>query len=211
MTTAYPAGGSRQTVILTAIIGLHFGLFLLIASGLGPRAFKDGTPDAPVILIPRQQDPIVTDKPDRPDPLEIYLQPVPKPDSPIPSFEEHQDPPTSHEGSKPARIDSGDVIPKSGEYQPPALRTRDRRLAALIDSCYPAAARRRNEEGQAVARITIDDGGKAKAWSVAHSSGFPVLDAAMGCVIEPLDFVAGRREGHAVEAEALLPIVFRLD
>jgi hypothetical protein len=40
--------------------------------------------------------------------------------------------------------------------------------------------------------------------------GFPGLDAAMDCVLGQLEFVAGRRDGRAVEAMARLPIVFRL-
>ena len=62
-----------------------------------------------------------------------------------------------------------------------------------------------------VARIVIDATGQVTAWTVERSSGFPRLDAALECVIRRLEFVPGRRDGRAVEATVMLPIVFRLD
>jgi outer membrane biosynthesis protein TonB len=53
--------------------------------------------------------------------------------------------------------------------------------------------------------------GDALHWRIAQSSGFPRLDEATACVLGKLAFVAGRRDGQAVAAEAMLPIVFRLD
>jgi protein TonB len=102
------------------------------------------------------------------------------------------------------------VIP-SAEYMPPTVRTRDTRLAALIDACYPAGARRAGDEGRVVAKVMIDASGKVAAWSIAESSGFPRLDAALDCVLKRIQFIAGRRDGSAVAAEARLPIVFHLN
>ena len=102
---------------------------------------------------------------------------------------------------------SGPVVPV--EARSPTLRSD--RLAAMIDSCYPSAARRLEEEGRAMARVVIDATGRATAWIVEQSSGFPRLDAAMDCVIRRLEFVPGRREGRVVEATVMLPIFFRLD
>lgn len=88
---------------------------------------------------------------------------------------------------------------------------RDSRLAALVDACYPSAARRNGEEGRAVARIVIDTDGRAASWTKMPGSGFPRPDAALGCVIRRLHFLPGRREGRAIVAELQLPIVFQLD
>jgi TonB family protein len=87
---------------------------------------------------------------------------------------------------------------------------RDNRLAALVDDCYPAAARRMEEEGRAIARIVVGADRRAASWTPILGSGFPRLDAALGCVIRRLQFVPGRRDGRAVAAEVQLPIVFRL-
>jgi protein TonB len=83
-------------------------------------------------------------------------------------------------------------------------------VQSLIDGCYPAASRRLSEEGRVVARVVIGADGRALSWAVDQGSGFPRLDAAMDCVLRRLEFVAGRRDGRAVEAMARLPIVFRL-
>ena len=93
----------------------------------------------------------------------------------------------------------------------PSLRTRDSRLAALIDACYPSASRRLAEEGRVVINVRVDASGRAAAWNIVERSGFARLDAAVDCVVRRLEFNAGRRDGAAVEASALLPIVFRLD
>ncbi len=211
MTTTFAAKASRQTVILTAIAGLHLGAFVLIASGPGPPTLKVNPPDAPIKFFPPQEKPFPTVRPDATAPIEDYALGVPKPDeSLIPRFEEFPDAPLSNGEVSVQVAGSGAVIPMA-EYRAPALRTRDRRLAALIDACYPAAARRAGEEGRVVAKVLIDATGNAAAWSVAASSGFPRLDATLDCVIERIEFVAGRRDGSAVAAEALLPIVFRLN
>jgi protein TonB len=68
-----------------------------------------------------------------------------------------------------------------------------------------------NEEGRVTAQVLIGAQGSALSWRVAQSSGFPRLDAATGCVLGKLEFVAGRQDGQAIAAEAMLPIVFRLD
>lgn len=211
MRTTYAAGTSRQTVILTAIAGLHLAAFFLIASGLGPRVMKSFAPDPPIKVILREEEPTRMVPPDNAGPIEDYFQPVPRPDtSNIPRFDEQMSTlPVTDDLRAPA---SGDgVVIRTVDYRPPTLRTRDSRLAALINSCYPAGARRDGEKGRATAKIRIDAAGKAVAWSVSQSSGFPRLDAALDCVISRLAFVAGRRDGSAVAAEALLPIVFRLN
>ena len=81
----------------------------------------------------------------------------------------------------------------------------------MINACYPAGARRAGEEGRVTVRVVIGAGGPASTWNVEHGSGFPRLDAAVGCVIRRLEFLPGRRDGRAVDATVMLPIVFRLD
>jgi protein TonB len=85
------------------------------------------------------------------------------------------------------------------------------RVSAAINACYPSASRRLSEEGRVVATITVGSDGKAGAISVAQSSGFERLDGAAECVIRKLAFNPGKRDGVAVEAQATLPIVFKLE
>jgi protein TonB len=211
MTTTYAARASRQTVILAAIAGLHLGAFVLIASGLGPRVMKTLAPEPTITVILKEKDPIMRVAPEKPDLIDGYLLPVPVPDtSNIPKIDEPPNAPLASDVLRVPEAGGGVDIP-SVDYRPPSLRTRDNRLAAAVDACYPAAARRAGEEGRVIAKVSIDASSRAAAWSVAESSGFPRLDAALDCVIRRLKFVAGRRDGSAVSAEAVLPIVFRLD
>jgi protein TonB len=211
MTTTLAARTPRNTVILTAVAGLHFGAFILIASGLGPKALKLKPPDPPITFFPPEEKPTVVVAPDKATAAEAYVLTVPEPDaSLIPQIEDT--PAVTRADGDPRAIDTGSAfVSPTVDYQPPAVRTRDIRLAAAIDACYPAAARRAGEEGRVVARIMIDASGKATAWHVAQSSGFPRLDAALECVVRRIEFVAGRRDENPVAAEAMLPIVFRMN
>jgi protein TonB len=213
MTHACSAGGLRHPAVLAATIGLHLGLFLAIAHGLGPQIRKAIEDHGPIhVPLPEPQpEPAKRHVPGDPLPMEPFYLPVPEPVLKYPDFAEQESAPTGQPASGAAPGGSIAVIPGTGKYVPASLRTRRDRLNALIDSCYPAAARRENEEGKGLAHIVIDARGSAASWSVAESSGYVRLDIAMDCVIRCLTFEPARRDGAAVASEVQLPIVFRLD
>lgn len=211
MTRACSAGGLRHPAVFAATIGLHVALFLVIAHGLGPQIRKVIEDNGPVHVPLPEPEPAKRHVPDDPLPMEPYNVPVPEPVLEFPEFVEPAGAAAGQPSSDAAAGGSIAVLPGTGNYVAASLRMRRDRLAALIDSCYPAAARRENEEGKGLARILIDAGGSAVSWSVAESSGFPRLDAAMDCVIRRLAFEPARRDGAAVASEVRLPIVFRLD
>ena len=103
-------------------------------------------------------------------------------------------------------MNQSDVV----EYRDMATIIRDR-IAAAINACYPSASRRLSEEGRVLVTISIGADGKAGAMSVSQSSGFERLDGAAECVIRRLPFDPGKRDGQPVEAQATLPIVFKLE
>lgn len=200
----------RQYVILAGVGGLHVAAFWVAASGLLPRLVET-LPEWPIVFVP----PPAPEAVDRPRPSAPvpgdYAPPVaPMPDIEMPSPAEAAPPRESGSDSGSVSDDTASAAPRSA-FEPPALRTRDRRLAALIDACYPASSRRQGEEGRAVARVTLDEHGEVARWSLSQGSGFPRLDSALGCVIRKLQFDPARLDGHAVTAEAQLPISFRLD
>jgi protein TonB len=210
MTAALAARASRQSLVLVAIAGLHFAAFVLIASGLsGQIRLPAPTPPAAWVLPkPVAPEPIL--RPGDPEPAGYDPRREPLPVIRIPSIREPT--PSPEAVQAPAGPDAGSG-PESQviEIQAPALRTRGGRLATLVEACYPPASRRLGEEGRAVARVVIDAGGRLRTWSVDQTSGFPRLDAAVDCVLRRLDFVPGRRNGQAMEAAVLIPIVFRLN
>jgi periplasmic protein TonB len=212
MSSTHAASSSRHVLVLAAIVGLHVEVFWLVASGLVPRAIKVLAPNPPPIeVVLREKEEVVVVKPDAAPLMEPDYSRVTEPEIPLPDFAESKEVPAAPVLPRAPAEGSGSVIEFRQDYQPPGLRTRDRRLAALVDSCYPAASRRLGEEGRVVARVVVGADGRARGWNVAQSSGFSRLDAALGCVTERIEFVAGRRDGQPVEAEALLPVVFRLD
>jgi periplasmic protein TonB len=210
--TTYAAGPSRQSAVVTTVLGIHVGLFLVLASGLGRDVWHVIKPDpAPVRIIPKEPPKPVLIAPGPRAPDELQVPRVPEPDIPIPEFEKPVAAPTAEMQSSATTGHDAAGSGPGGTYQAPALRTRDVRLAALIDSCYPAASRRRGEEGRVLVDLTIAASGRPGAWRVAESSGFAGLDVAAGCVVGKLTFIPGRRDGRAVDADARLPIVFRLN
>jgi periplasmic protein TonB len=212
MSTTLVASATRQTVTLAAIAGLHLGAFFLVSMGLGAHLRFPPLPGPPIEVFIPPAPPAPPAPPVAPGPVpepDFGVPGVTRPVIDIPVFEERVTRATGTEASTASAAGTG-LATARVEYRAPALRTRDRRLAVLIDACYPAAARRLGEEGRVVARVTIDAGGQPIASSVEETSGFAHLDAGVDCVVRRLEFVPGRRDGRGVEATVLLPILFRL-
>ena len=209
MSKSRMATAPRQAAIVATIVGLHVGAFVLAVAGLGPRMDWLQPASPPFIYVqpqPRMSTPVA---PRQPGPLEYALPREPLPRIPMPEFERDQDMQVeAHAATDPAP-GSGPAI-AAAEVRAPSLRRRDSQLAALVDACYPAASRRLSEEGRVVVRVEVDVAGRASAWNVARGSGFSRLDAAVACVVHRLEFNPGRRDGAAVAASVMLPIVFRL-
>jgi periplasmic protein TonB len=210
MAAAFAARASRQSMILVAVVGLHVGLLVLMAAGTNLPPLPDWVPKPIRITnLPPPPKPLF-ERPELPDPLRVEPGTVPQPPLDIPAIPDRtaaQDAIRAPAGLHAAQ-DSD--IPTS-VIQSPRQRTRDSRLAALVDACYPSASRRLGEEGRAVVRVTIAADGGIATWSVAQSSGFARLDAAVSCVLRRLEFEPGRRDGRAVDADVLLPITFQLN
>jgi len=209
MTHTYSAGGSRRTAVFAAIVGLHFGVFLVVAAGFLPTIAVVPKPAPPeVTILPPKPEPRVQVRPDNPDPPEYAGERVDEPRILLPQVEERT---MSTEVID--RNRAGDGVaerPAVVEVIAPRLRMHGDRLAALVNSCYPPGSRRAGEEGRAVVRLMVGSDGKVRSWRLERGTGFPRLDDAVRCIIERLVIEPGRRDGRAVEAEALLPIVFRL-
>src|SRR5262245_56592855 len=210
MSTALVPHAVRQAFVLPAIAGLHLAAFAVVRLGLLPPPGMPVNEAQPFVTVPEPPPPTAVVKPDDfdagYDEGVIQKEPVVF----IPTFGEATQAP--YVDSNPDSGAAGSV-PRDppADVQPPSLRTRGSRVQSLIDSCYPGASRRLLEEGRVVASVVIGTDGRAAAWAVDEGSGFPRLDAAMDCVLRRLEFVAGRRDGRAVEATARVPIVFRLD
>ncbi len=210
MTHTYSAGGSRRAAVFTAIIGLHFALYLVVASIQVPDPREKTREPGPItVQLPMAQIPVFLppEVPGRIEPGDYFW---PKPVIVIPTFDSPQSAPTAptvggeyQDGLSPQRAPVERVAA--------SLQGRGSGFADVVRTCYPASARRAGEEGRLLIAVTIGSQGPIRSWRVVQSSGFPRLDAAAPCVLERLNFNAAREDGRAVQSEVLLPIVFRLD
>lgn len=210
MTRPYAPGASRRTAVFAAIIGFHVGVLLLVAADVLPSFVPPRKPDLPkVTILPPKPEPKVAVRPDRPEPLDYAGERVEEPGIVIPVVAEQSSPDVA--------IDQGPAgsgvveRPAVDDVVAPRLRMRGERLAALVKSCYPPASRRLGEEGRALVRLLVGSDGSVRSWSLVRGTGFARLDAALDCILARLVIEPGRQDGRAVEAEAMLPIVFRLD
>jgi len=210
MANTYSAGGSRTTAVLVGIIVLHFGFFLALKAGLVRGAMKIVEDFSIMDLPPPPPPPENLDEPPPPPPVDVPPPVVPPPLIDLPAFEGPTTAITARVVEQAPRTQT-QAPPRQVQITPPRIKARGDRIAAAINACYPSASRRLSEEGRVMLTITIDATGKAGAMSVSQSSGFERLDGAAECVIRRLPFDPGKRDGQPVEAQATLPIVFKLE
>ena len=210
MSASCLARAPRQVAVLATIVGLHAGAAMLVIAGFHSRvSWLAAFPPPLIYQLPTPPKP-PPEAPRTPGPLDYGLPLVPEPQVPIPKFDDPTIPQADVRADGEPQVGSGPGVP-APELRAPMLRTGDKRLAALINACFPSASRRLAEEGRAVVRIDLDATGRISAWNIVEGSGYARLDAAVECVVRRLEFIPARRDGEAVAANALLPVVFRLD
>lgn len=209
MSTSYLAHAPRQAAVLAAIAGLHAAVLVLIVAGLGPRLLIQKPPGQISVFLPPPPPAPLELAPRMPGPVDHSLPPLPMPPVEWPTFDEPLE--TVGPAADPLQgtAGHGPDLP-AAELRAPRLKSKDARLAALVESCYPAISRRLGEEGRVMVRVEIDAAGRVSAWNYVERSGFQRLDGAVDCVVRRLEFDPGRRDGEAVSASVHLPIVFRL-
>lgn len=76
---------------------------------------------------------------------------------------------------------------------------------------YPMRARRKGWEGRVVLRVAVDRRGRPADIRVAETSGHAILDEAAHRTVAAWVFRPATRGGRPIAAEALVPVVFRLN
>lgn len=210
MADTYSAGTPRRTAVFVAIIILHVGFFWALKQGL-VRAGLQLVQDFSIMdLPPPPPPPENLDEPPPPPPVDVPPPVVPPPLIDLPVFEGPTTAITAQVREQPPRAQP-QAPARQVAITPPRLKGRADRIMAAINACYPSASRRLSEEGRVVVTITIGADGRVGAMNVAQGSGFERLDGAAECVIRKLPFDPGKRDGVPVEAQATLPIVFKLE
>ena len=98
---------------------------------------------------------------------------------------------------------SGSVPPNPGTLALPLYRKNP-------EPAYPAAARRRRQEGVTLLAVRVTATGLAARVEVKQSSGFKLLDDAASLAVLSWEFDPARIGTVAMESEIEVPIRFRL-
>jgi protein TonB len=75
---------------------------------------------------------------------------------------------------------------------------------------YPEVARRQHQEGLVILSVEVDSDGRPSEVSVAHGSGFPLLDQAAVQAVRSWRFEPARAGGIPVSSRVDVPVRFRL-
>jgi protein TonB len=209
MANTYSAGTSRTTAVFVGTVILHVIFFWALKHGL-VRAGMQIIDDYSIIdLPPPPPPPEDLEEPPPPPPVDVPPPVVPPPLIDLPAFEGPSSAITAQVKEAPRA--QAQTSARQVQITPPRIKAKGDRISAAINACYPSASRRLSEEGRVMLTITIDAAGKVGAMKVNASSGFPRLDVAAECVVRRLPFEPGKRDGQPVDAQATLPIVFKLE
>jgi protein TonB len=119
---------------------------------------------------------------------------------------------------EPAAVKSRSV-PTSGPQAPDAVEKVAARTDPVFDAAYlqntppayPPAARRQGVQGKVLLDVAVMADGRARAVTIARSSGSPLLDEAAAEAVRQWRFVPARQGKDAVEARVLVPVDFKLN
>ncbi len=190
---------TRLAVSLLVALAVHAALALAIARVIGASSEDEG-PRLDVSRVELEfssgaaEGKGETITPETPPARPIPIPALPRPDSP--GFVEPSMPPA------PAPADMGEKC--AAKIEAEAI------LRSSIEPDYPAAARRRGEEGRVELDISVSGSGEVTGVKLALSSGHPLLDEAAARAAAKASFHPARSGGEAVASQVRLPIVFRL-
>lgn len=116
----------------------------------------------------------------------MMVKPAPQP---VAALEPQGGPPSPRPGmtSRPAGVEAGNAPPR-----------------------YPAAARRRGQEGRVVLLVEVGADGGAGGVAVDRSSGFSLLDAAAVAAVRRWRFTPALSDGVPVAGRIAVPVIFAL-
>jgi periplasmic protein TonB len=187
---------ARRPLVLLAIAALHVLLIAALANGFAQRVLSAATQRTVIHIIdePRER-PIPPQLPPLEPPTQrIALEPPPvgKVDLRLPPI----DPPITDGNAGSSAIHALPPRP-TGAIPPTApIVVLGRNALPNTEDYYPAASRRRAEEGSAQVRACVDERGRlANAPQLMSSSGHPLLDEAAMEVVRAGHYARATRGG----------------
>lgn len=194
---------TRRTIVLFAIIALHVFIAWVLATGLATRAIQLVAPPIQTQIVQQNKQQL---KPPPPPPPQLQQQQVQVP-PPVVNIQIPQE----------SQTHAITVVKRVVRAAPAPVRTTP--LSAIqndfpsTDQYYPDASRRLGEQGTALVKLCIGDGGRVVGTpAIERSSGSSRLDEAALRYAKATSghFRPATRNGQAFTQCVSLPIKFQL-
>lgn len=214
MANPYHASNPRRMIVFMIIIGLHVLFYMALKGGLA-RAGLQLVQETIMDLPPPPPPPPPDTKEPPPPPLTDLPPPVVPP--PLIDLAPDTGPTTAISNVEIREQAARPAAPVAAQRQvvrtSPSFKTKPSQMSNIINTCYPSASRRLNEEGRVLVDIVVGSDGKVANATVAQSSGFERLDeAVINCIVRKLVFNPGTVDGVPQNgASARIPIVYKLE
>ncbi|WP_310491337.1 energy transducer TonB [Dechloromonas sp.] len=201
----------QRSGLLTAVIGLHVGVFLLI---LAAKTVVPQIMEIPLVvdLLETQEikkEPVAKPLPmTKPVAVKTPQTPAPKAAAPVVEATQSTIP-------APAAVVAAPVEAKPAPVAPPAEPVSQARFDADYlknpAPAYPPLSRRMGEEGKVVLRVSVNAQGSADGVEIRTSSGSQRLDESAQKTVRNWKFIPAKRGESAVQSWVLVPIIFKLE
>jgi len=201
----------QRSGLLTAVIGLHVGVFLLI---LAAKTVVPQIMEIPLVvdLLETQEikkEPVAKPLPmTKPVAVKTPQTAAPKAAAPVVEATQSNVP-------APAAVVAAPVEAKPAPVAPPAEPVSQARFDADYlknpAPAYPPLSRRMGEEGKVVLRVSVNAQGSADSVEIRTSSGSQRLDESAQKTVRNWKFIPAKRGDNAVQNWVLVPIIFKLE
>jgi protein TonB len=201
---------SQRSSLLSIVVGLHVGIFLLImaAKTVAPQIMEmplivDLLP-APKIENEPQAKPLPMAKP------VPVTRPTPAPKTPAPILETTSNSaPSNNAPLAPPQV--ADPTPPAPAAPSVSQARFDADYLRNPPPPYPPLSRRMGEEGKVILRVSVTPNGTAEAVEIRTSSGSSRLDESALNTVRNWKFIPAKRGDVAVQSWVLVPIIFKLE
>ncbi len=197
----------QRSGLLTAVIGLHIGVFLLI---LTAKTVVPQIMEIPLVvdLLETQEikkEPVAKPLPmTKPVAVKTPQTPAPKAAAPVVEATQSNLP-------APAAVVAAPIEAKPAPAEPVSQARFDADYLKNPAPAYPPLSRRMGEEGKVVLRVSVNAQGSADSVEIRTSSGSQRLDESALNTVRNWKFIPAKRGNTAVQSWVLVPINFKLE
>ncbi len=197
--------GKRGLVFIIVVI-FHIGLGYALVNGLARRIVQTIIPPVEIAQIEK---PKVDDKPPPPPPKIEQIKPfVPPPE--IVDIQQAPAETTAITQVASTNTPAPVAPPPPKQVARTPVKQDPRHPLKIGEEWYPDASKRAGEEGRCIVKIHIMATGQITDAQLQQTSGFPRLDEACLKAVKGQRMIAPTEDGKPIEADAVLPIQWKL-